>query len=194
MCDTCRWIDSRPREHDVCGHCRKAINRIIGTRAWFHDENGNGYCLAVKGQGVYPTDEWRMASPNRSDADRINELEGLLYMTRGEREALRIRYGEKHTQTGEHLDPERCPACAKGGVPFHDYTPTVVMFPAPASARPCPVPRCHAGMLRSASGRDEVSCPVCDGVLTPEQWRALVETHESDAFIAVSRPAAKRAP
>ena len=33
----------------------------------------------------------------------------------------------------------------------------------------CTVPNCHAGMLRS-NGRDTVSCPVCDGVLTAEEY------------------------
>jgi hypothetical protein len=131
MCETCRWIDSRPRDHDRCGHCGDTINRITGTRAWVHDGNGNCYCAAVKGEGVYPTDEWRIASPNRTDRDRVDEMEALLYMTRGHREALRIRLGERHVFDGEHLDPGRCLACAKGGVPFHEFKPTVWMFPVP---------------------------------------------------------------
>jgi hypothetical protein len=36
----------------------------------------------------------------------------------------------------------------------------------------CPVPKCHAGMLRDHNGHDSVSCPVCDGTLTMEDLLA----------------------
>jgi hypothetical protein len=36
----------------------------------------------------------------------------------------------------------------------------------------CPVPNCHAGMLRDHDGRDSVSCPVCDGRLPREQYES----------------------
>lgn len=45
----------------------------------------------------------------------------------------------------------------------------------------CPVPNCHAGMLRDHNGRDSVSCPVCDGVLTAEDYKSLVARHGAPA-------------
>jgi hypothetical protein len=45
----------------------------------------------------------------------------------------------------------------------------------------CPVPNCHAGMLRDPNGRDSVSCPVCDGALTPDAYRDLVGAHARPA-------------
>jgi hypothetical protein len=41
-------------------------------------------------------------------------------------------------------------------------------------------------MLADAAGREMVSCPVCDGVLTPETYRALVAAH--GARVASSGP------
>lgn len=48
----------------------------------------------------------------------------------------------------------------------------------PVAAR-CVVPNCHAGMLRDRNGRDSVSCPICDGVLTPDTYRSLVAAHDA---------------
>lgn len=48
----------------------------------------------------------------------------------------------------------------------------------------CPVPNCHAGMLRDRNGRDDVSCPVCDGALTPDDWRALDRAHAPPVTMA----------
>ena len=41
----------------------------------------------------------------------------------------------------------------------------------------CPVPNCHAGMLRDPNGRETVSCPVCDGTITADSYRSLEKTH-----------------
>lgn len=46
------------------------------------------------------------------------------------------------------------------------------MIAALPTPRRCPVPNCHAGMLRR-NGRDTVSCPVCDGVLTAAEYALL---------------------
>jgi hypothetical protein len=72
------------------------------------------------------------------------------------------------------------------GAPYTRHAYRAASGPA-ESAPLCPVPRCHAGMLRDSAGRDSVSCPVCDGAITAEQYRGI-------GLAAPSRPAESATP
>jgi hypothetical protein len=78
-----------------------------------------------------------------------------------------------------HGELVRCLPCAEriGWTP----SPSPAAPPEAERTAACPVPNCHAGMLRDPNGRDSVSCPVCDGALTPDAYRDLVGAHARPA-------------
>jgi hypothetical protein len=157
----------------------KALRAQLSTAA----VGGAAYCGALLARlhvdgVIIPQEELRAA-----DIARVTDLSGggVRLSRSGTTLAQQLATAPAAAQHEPANEPREGWGCGKKHLGCHCDRCRKALDTAPSAARedsrPCPVPNCHAGMLRNRNGRDSVSCPVCDGAITAEQYRTLKESH-----------------